>query len=202
MTWRHRLFLLLLCLSFLFGITALAEDTGRLTLMPVTETVRPGKGITLSYYAPAAGVASLQLVDAYEQPVLPVDPAHETVAGYNELIWNGTYEGEPAPQGEYALTLRLGDETVSTSIVIGPYAPYLNHIDLDNGTAAPGRPATVSFTASQAGTLSWGVYVNEAYQPLGSHGGGSRGKQRQLGRPGQWPDAHGRRIRFCLDADG
>lgn len=48
---RHRLFLLLLCLSFLFGITALAEDTGRLTLMPVTETVRPGKGITLSYYA-------------------------------------------------------------------------------------------------------------------------------------------------------
>ena len=106
---RHRLFLLLLCLSFLFGITALAEDTGRLTLMPVTESVRPGKGITLSYYAPAAGVASLQLVDAYEQPVLPVDPAHETVAGYNELIWNGTYEGEPAPQGEYALTLRLDD---------------------------------------------------------------------------------------------
>lgn len=105
---RHRLFLLLLCLSFLFGITALAEDTGRLTLMPVTETVRPGKGITLSYYAPAAGVASLQLVDAYEQPVRPVDPAHETVAGYNELIWNGTYEGEPAPQGEYALTLRPG----------------------------------------------------------------------------------------------
>ena len=31
--------------------------------------------------------------------------------GNNELIWNGTYEGEPAPQGEYALTLRLGDET-------------------------------------------------------------------------------------------
>ena len=82
---RHRLFLLLLCLSFLFGITALAEDTGRLALMPVTESVRPGKGITLSYYAPAAGVASLQLVDAYEQPVLPVDPAHETVAGQQRI---------------------------------------------------------------------------------------------------------------------
>ncbi len=164
---RHRL-LILLSLLLLCGAFAYGESGARLSLVPVTETVRPGKGVTLAYYAPADGVASLQLMDAYEQQVFVVDPAHETVAGYNEMIWNGTYEGVPAPRGEYTLTLRLGEETVSTSITIGAYAPYLNHIDLENGTVSPETPARVTFTASEAGVLSWGVYVEETYQALGA----------------------------------
>ena len=115
---RHRLFLLLLCLSFLFGITALAEDTGRLTLMPVTETVRPGKGITLSYYAPAAGVASLQLVDAYEPLVREADPeVRRYVKAADKLAaWLKCQEELKAGNAEFR---RAADETLTTLRAMG-----------------------------------------------------------------------------------
>ena len=59
--------------------------------------------------------------DIAERQVFVVDPAHETVAGYNEMVWNGTYEGVPAPRGEYTLTLRLGEETVSIPLTLATH---------------------------------------------------------------------------------
>ena len=45
---RKRLaFLLTLCAALL--CMALAEETTQLTVLPVTETVRPGKGVTLAF---------------------------------------------------------------------------------------------------------------------------------------------------------
>lgn len=86
-----------------------------------------------------------------------IDPDRASTAGTNELIWNGTYEGVPAPEGSYHLTVRLGDETASTPIQIGSYAPYMNHLRLENGDVTPETPLRVSFTASQRGALNWSV---------------------------------------------
>ena len=158
---------LLCCLLLCLSLPACAGEVDRLTLLPVVETVRPGKGVTVGYYAPQEGTASLQVVDAYEQVVLMVDPAHETSAGYNEFIWNGTYEGVPLPEGSYMLTLRLGNETVSTPLHAGAYAPYLRDLEA-TGQVTPQQPLTVQFVASQGGSLSYGVYVEGIYQPLGS----------------------------------
>lgn len=153
---RKRLvFLLTLCAALL--CMALAEEATQLTVLPVTETVRPGKGVTLAYEAPEAGEACIQLVDDAGNTVLMIDPDRASTAGTNELIWNGTYEGVPAPEGSYHLTVRLGDETASTPIQIGSYAPYMNHLRLENGDVTPETPLRVSFTASQRGALNWSV---------------------------------------------
>ena len=153
---RKRLvFLLTLCAALL--CMALAEETMQLTALPVTETVRPGKGVTLAYEAPEAGEACIQLVDDAGNTVLMIDPDRASTAGTNELIWNGTHEGVPAPEGSYHLTVRLGDETASTPIQIGSYAPYMNHLRLENGDVTPETPLRVSFTASQRGALNWSV---------------------------------------------
>lgn len=153
---RKRLvFLLTLCAALL--CMALAEETTQLTVLPVTETVRPGKGVTLAYEAPEAGEAGIQLVDDAGNTVLMIDPDRASTAGTNELIWNGTYEGVPAPEGSYHLTVRLGDETASAPIQIGSYAPYMNHLRLENGDVTPETPLRVSFTASQRGALNWSV---------------------------------------------
>lgn len=153
---RKRLvFLLTLCAALL--CMALAEETTQLTVLPVTETVRPGKGVTLAYEAPEAGEACIQLVDDAGNTVLMIDPDRASTAGTNELIWNGTYEGVPAPEGSYHLTVRLGDETASAPIQIGSYAPYMNHLRLENGDVTPETPLRVSFTASQRGALNWSV---------------------------------------------
>lgn len=165
--YKRLVLCLLCCLLLCPSLPGRAGEIDRLTLLPVVETVRPGKGVTVAYYAPQEGTASLQVVDAYEQVVLMVDPAHETRAGYNEFIWNGTYEGVPLPEGSYLLTLRLGNETVSTPLHAGGYAPYLRDLECSQ-TVTPQQPLTVSFTASQGGVLSWGVYVADRYQPLGS----------------------------------
>ncbi len=153
---RKRLvFLLTLCAALL--CMALAEETTQLTVLPVTETVRPGKGVTLVYEAPEAGEACIQLVDDAGNTVLMIDPDRASTAGTNELIWNGTYEGVPAPEGTFHLTVRLGEETSSVPIHIGPYAPYMNHLRLENGNVTPETPLRVTFTASQRGALNWSV---------------------------------------------
>ncbi len=166
---HKRLLLGLLCLALGLCALAFAEQPAHLNVYPVVETVRPGKGVTLAYDAPMAGEACIQVVDDAENLILMVDPAHPTVAGYNEFIWNGTYEGVPAPAGMYNLTVRLGEETVSTALHVGEYAPYLRDIQGASAVLTPGTAWTVTFSASRMGTLRWSVYDAEGTEhPLGS----------------------------------
>ena len=54
-------------------------------------------------------------------------------------------------------------------IHIGPYAPYMNHLRLENGDVTPETPLRVTFTASQYGTVTWSVYdAAGTRQALGS----------------------------------
>lgn len=155
--------LLLLCLM----IPAVAEETVLpLTLHAPEETVRPGKAITLTFDAPAEGAADLAVLDEEGNTVSVVMEAMQAVQGTNSLWWNGTYQGVPAPEGAYTLSLSLNGETVTAPITIGSYAPYLTSIEASAGLITPDAPVTVSFYASVDGSLTLGVWVDGVWSSL------------------------------------
>lgn len=155
--------LLLLCLT----LPALAEETvPTLTLHAPEETVRPGKAVTLTFDAPAEGAADLAVVDAQGNTVSVVMEAMQAVKGTNSLWWNGTYQGVPAPEGTYTLSLTLNGETATAPVTIGAYAPYLTSIDASATLVTPENPVTVTFYASVDGSLTMGVWVDGVWSSL------------------------------------
>lgn len=163
----RKILTLLLCLALLPLTPAQAEGT-ILAVEAPAETVRPGKAVIIAFDAPAAGLATIQVQDELGQAVSVVAEDYQAFAGRNELYWNGTWQGVPAPMGSYALTVRLGDEAASAPITIGGYAPYLYDIVVENGQVTPEAPLEVVCTASEAGTLNWGLWLEEAYTPIGA----------------------------------
>lgn len=162
---RKLLTLLLVCTLLLPASGAFA---GALSVEDPGETVRPGKATVLAFNAPAAGKADIQVMDDREQVLSVVALSYDAVAGRNELWWNGTYQGIAAPEGTYALTVRLGGETASVPITIGDWAPYLTSISAGSAAVTPDAPLTVSYFASVDGTITWGVWVDSAWRSLGS----------------------------------
>lgn len=157
------LFLTLLLLT----LPALAEVAdASLVLHAPDETVRPGKAITLSFDAPADGMADLVVTDAEGTVVSVVMEEIPATTGTNSLWWNGTYQGVPAPEGEYILSLTQNGETVTAPIVIGSYAPYLTSIAASADVVTPDTPVTVNFYASVDGSLTLGVWVDGAWRSI------------------------------------
>ena len=161
----RKILTLLLCLALLPLTPALAEGA-ILSVEAPTETVYPGKAVIIAFTAPTAGMAAIHVQDEQGQTVSVVAEDYQAFAGRNELYWNGTWQGIPAPAGRYALTVRLGDEAATAPIVIGGYAPYLSNLAVENGQAMPGMPLRVACTASEAGTLSWALRTGDAYWPV------------------------------------
>ncbi len=159
--------LILILTLLLLTLPALAEiaDTS-LVLHAPEETVRPGKAITLSFDAPVDGVADLVVTDAQGTVVSVVMEGIPAVTGTNSLWWNGTYQGVPAPEGEYVLSLTQNGETVTAPIVIGSYAPYLTSIAASADVVTPDAPVTVNFYASVDGSLTLGVWVDGAWRSI------------------------------------
>lgn len=149
-----KLLCLLLCLTFLPLLVASAET---LALCPVGETVHPGRAVLLCFMAPRVGVADILIVDGMEQVVSYVVQGHVTQTGTNTLYWNGTWQGVPVSEGEYAMVLRMDGETVSVPVSVGGYAPYLSNLSVSTEVVTPTTPLTVSFAASVPGTLNWGL---------------------------------------------
>ena len=99
-----------------------------LTLEILPPTVRPGKASLISFTVPVDGVCDMQLMDDAGAAVFNVVTGHPVTAGANQLWWNGTYMGVPAPAGEYLLTLRLAEDEVAVPVAVGTMAPYLTSI--------------------------------------------------------------------------
>lgn len=141
--------LLLLCGA------ALAEDA--LSIREPESHIRPGKAVAISFTAPAEGTAELLLKDNQGQTISVVVEDYAAVAGENRLWWNGTYQGAPAPQGEYQLVVNLNGETASAPVTVGADAPYLTSMTLSAQIATPEAPVTVNFYASCDATLTVGL---------------------------------------------
>lgn len=163
----RKILALLLCLA-LMPLPAAGAEALILSVESPAEIVRPGKAVAIAFEAPAAGLADILVLDAQGQTVSVVAQGYQAFAGHNELYWNGTWQGAPAPEGSFALTVRLGEETASAPVTVGGYAPYLYEIAVENGQAMPGAPASVSCAVSEAGTLRWGLWVDGTYTPIGT----------------------------------
>ena len=156
------LFLALLMLA----LPVLAEEGAALSLAAPDSTVRPGKAVTLSFTAPAAGSARLVVVDDAGTEVSVVMEDFAAAEGFNSLWWNGTYQGVPAPEGTYTLQLTLNGETDAVPVQIGSYAPYLTSIAASSAVVTPDSPVTVDYYASVDGSLTLGVWVDGAWRSL------------------------------------
>ncbi len=167
---RKSFFLLLsamLLSAALMTPAALAEEAA-LSVDAPTETIRPGKGTLLTFSAPIEGEASLYLTGADGGTVSLVVEGFAAVPGQNALMWNGTCDGVPAPEGVYRLTVAMGDMTASAPVIIGPMAPYMTGIRPSAETLTFGETLTVDFYASVDGLLTLGVWQGERWTMLGS----------------------------------
>ncbi len=150
----RKILALLLCLTFL-PVMALADNI--LSIETPAETVRPGKAVLLCFDVPASGTISLYVQDDHGENVSVVVENHQAVAGTNAVYWNGTWQGVPAPEGNYSLVLVAGDDTATAPVTIGSYAPYLHSISVVNANGTPDAPVQVNCTPSEAGMVYWGL---------------------------------------------
>ncbi len=149
----------LLLMIMLLCSAAVAEDV--LSIDAPDAVIRPGKAATISFTAPEAGVAEILLKDMQGQTISVVVEDFAAVQGFNSLWWNGTYQGAPAPQGDYQLVVNLNGATAAAPVTVGANAPYLTSIDVSSTAVTPAVPVTVDFYASTDGTLTVGLLQGE-----------------------------------------
>ncbi len=150
----RKILALLLCLTFL-PVMGLAEDT--FSIDTPAETVRPGKAVLLCFDVPASGTVSLYVQNDAGENVSVVVEDYQAAAGINAVYWNGTWQGVPAPEGNYSLVLIDGDSVATAPVTIGSYAPYLRSINVVNANGTPDTSVQVNCIPSEAGMLYWGL---------------------------------------------
>ena len=151
----------LLWMILLLCSAAVAEDA--LSIDAPDAVIRPGKAATISFTAPEAGAAEILLKDMQGQTISVVVEDFAAVQGFNSLWWNGTYQGAPAPQGDYQLVVNLNGATAAAPVTVGATAPYLTSIDVSSTAVTPAVPVTVDFYASTDGTLTVGLLQGESH---------------------------------------
>ena len=122
MNMRRWLCLLLACLTL--PLTGIGEGQGTgLSVTAPTEEVHPWEAILIRYTLPEAGTADLALTDENGNELLPVASGVYGYAGQNTLYWNGTWEHQAAPEGEWFLRISSGGQQAQTRILIGAPLP-------------------------------------------------------------------------------
>ena len=120
---------LLLVLTLLLPTLALGEArTDTLSVSPVTDELRPGKAVLLTFTVPRDGLVDLRLLDDADNRVSVVVLDLTVQQGENRVWWNGTYEGVPVAPGRYRLVLYQDGVTAETPVIVGAVAPYLTGI--------------------------------------------------------------------------
>ena len=156
-----RILSLLLCILLLTPLVPVLAEQGYLAVASPSETVRPGKAITIVFEAPAGGEANIRLYNAQNQVVSVIAEGYQAAPGRNELWWNGTWQGIPAPEGSYTLTVEIAGETASAPIHVGAYAPYMYQVTAVNPVCTVDEPVQISFVASIGGTFTGGVILQD-----------------------------------------
>lgn len=161
----RKLFCLLLAFMLLpiFPVYTSAEDTG-LSVSPLAEAIRPGKAFLLSFTVPQDGICDLTLRDMAGNYVMDVVRELHVSAGTNMVWWNGTAMGAAPDEGVYQLFLSMSGDHATSTVVIGPHAPYLTSIVPVKDAQA--KTMTVDFYVSVEGLLTVGLWSSNAWSLL------------------------------------
>ena len=146
-----RKWLAALLLLLLFPCAALAEGLG-FTVSP--DVIRPGKIERISFSAPAAGDARLDLLLPTNQDFAVIREGIAVSEGVNHLTWDGTdLSGREIPSGEYLLRLTFNGESVSKPLTVGEPSPRI--LSLSAGqTSASGEAWPLAISVNIPGTLT------------------------------------------------
>ena len=149
---RFRTVAVLLCFWILvFGVAA----ADGLSVDAVAYTLRPGQSVLLGFDVPEAGTATLLYQPSPDSAevlsVVVIDL--QVKQGRNGVWWNGTYNGQPAPEGEGYLVLVQGENQTATPLKVGPPIPQIQKIRVSDTTLTPKKPVSLSFDLSCAGEV-------------------------------------------------
>ena len=135
------------------GIPARAEEAE--TRIEVSaDTVLPGQSVIVYVTVPEDGTCDIDLVDENGEPVASVAEDRPVAKGYNAFYWNGTSRGRAAPEGTWTLRLEMNGVSAETAVTVGRMVPCLLSVTADRETVTVGKRVTVSFWATEEGTLT------------------------------------------------
>ena len=153
----NRLWILLLAALLLTG--SLPGDPARAAEPELYITVSgdellPGQSVIITMTVPEDGSCDVDLLDENGGFLASVAENRPVTAGYNAFYWNGTSQGRAVSEGIRILRLTMNGRTAEASLVIGRTMPFLISPLPDRDTVTVGKRVTVSFWATEAGTLS------------------------------------------------
>ena len=118
------------------------------------DEVLPGQSVIISLTVPEDGTCSVDLLDEDGNVLARVAEDRPVAAGHNAFYWNGTAQGYAAPEGTRTLRLTMNGYTAETSVIIGRAMPFLISPVPDRNPVTAGKRVTVSFWATEAGTVT------------------------------------------------
>ena len=153
----RRLWILLLAAVLLAGSlpgNPARAEAPELRIAVSGDEVLPGQATVISFTVPADGTCNIDVIDGKGEAVARVAENRRVTAGENALYWNGTWKGLAIPQGSWTLRIEMNGETAETPVVIGRMVPVLIGPTADMDTVKTGRRVTISFWATEAGTVT------------------------------------------------
>ena len=116
--------------------------------------VVPGQSVIVTLNVPADGTCDIDLLDENGIFLARVMEDRPVTAGYNAFYWNGTAKGWALTEGKRILQVTMNGQTAETMVTIGRTIPFLISPVADRYTVTVGKRITVSFWATEAGTVT------------------------------------------------
>ena len=162
----RRILSAVLCAVLLTGLIPVDAHADYLSIGAPAETVRPGKAIVIVFESPVAGTAVIQLTNQQGEVVSVVTDGFQAHGGRNEIWWNGTWQGVPAPEGSYTMTVEIGGEKASAPVHVGSYAPYMYNVLALEPVCSPDVPVSITMVFSVGGTFTGGVLTPDGTEAV------------------------------------
>ena len=115
--------------------------------------VLPGEAVIVSFTVPEEGTVDIVLTDGEGETVAAVAKGRKASAGYNAFYWNGTSDGWAVPEGEWTMRLEMNGQAAETRVSVGRMIPCLISVTPDRERVTAGKRITVSFWATEEGTV-------------------------------------------------
>ena len=115
--------------------------------------VLPGEAVIVSFTVPEEGTVDIVLTDGEGETVAAVAKGRKASAGYNAFYWNGTSDGWAVPEGEWTMRLEMNGQAAETRVSVGRMIPCLISVIPDRERVTAGKRITVSFWATEEGTV-------------------------------------------------
>ena len=155
--WAHAAGMLCALLMLLLSLCAAgaenADVNSSIKLFAPEETVFPSLSTQIRFILPEQCTFDLILRDDDGNLLSVIVLNHTASAGENIIHWNGTYQGEAAPEGTWRLCLETENNHAEARIKIGSPAPRLIGVAMEDTVSMTGSVASLKYYATQAGTL-------------------------------------------------